>query len=571
MMEHAEPRRTGGDLLALAVVTGCAVMLHLAAWRSGSRVEHFGLLAEQFTRFDTGQSWILPRAGTGLAVGGGAGYFRLLYAVRQLGLDFPALQWLQLGLDLATLTLWLRLLRQEISSVCWIASGAGLVAIPFAKHHLVENSVFAGWTGAALFACLLTGIRRRSPWCLTASAVALGITLHLSLTGLVVVPVLVGLLAWEAWRGDRRLAGLTAVLLACGAVAGLWAVRGALVAQLTSVWGSAAELIEASGGDGAGTASHLHQLPLAFLANPLVLVGVAVAIRGQADLASKLHQRFALAWYLVGAAGVTAMVLAGVNDAYHFAIVAPAWALLLGLGLARLLQLLAAPLPTSASPARLLAVGLGGWLIWSVAAAVTPPPQPDLAREACQSLRRGACGGRLIHDLLDGLEEQGVLVPERDVRFHGAWANCLAGGRRWRRPAGGAPRDLLLVGAAAAEGTPLLRSPGAVRVGDVLALPGVRPVDRQDGHGGLSVPPADGAVLYLEFHGGEVTPDRAARDPRLFGGTCFDEPAPDPRDDQSLGWTLLSAGEAEGARGVTGLVGEDDLQDILVVPVGPAE
>jgi len=506
---------------------------HALAGLGGASLEHYSELMEVLWRLRDGAAWSLERGDQVLyATGGGVLFPSLHRLLWSLGLPIGSLHVVHFALDVGALLTWLAFARGRLPDLVVAGAAFWLALYGVPKTILVENTTYLAFWSVPMFAAFLDAVARDSLRRLVLPAVLLGLCVHFSLTGLFVLPAM---LAWLWLRPfGRRWAG--AALLLGGAAIALLPFVGAFGAESEYRSSDLAFALDAEHvvAVAVGVAGRL----ASYLADPAVLLGAVGVVA--------LRRRLG-AWPGVALAGLwfgSVVVLSGLSaqyaHGYYLAVASPARAVLGGVGLWWLVDVAA---ERGIGRSKGLVAGLAALALLgsvaSVAHRLASPPEVRWAddEESACALGYVVCDPWRMDRILADLAAAGVTpAPDQPVVFVGAYAVCLNGAWPWARgqaldgdpSRAGAAQDAPPLGVLLMKippGTDSARVPGAVQVGDLVAIAGVEPMDyrlegRPEGAGhrfdatfDLEAPGA----LYVGVErnrpfdvGGVAAPDRSA-------------------------------------------------------------
>lgn len=523
----SESRRPGlrPGFLEIAA-TAVVVLAYVASWRHGFSVEHLGFVED---RVQDASSYTL-------VTGGGALFVWLMEAARLVG-TLEALLGVHALLDLLVVLVWAGASRHLVPAPVLSTLALAMFWIP--KAHVAENSALVSFPAALLFLAALRAHRSPTPAAVGAVAGTALVTLHLSLTGVLLLPLV--LLALVV-APERRVRRGWALAVGAGVVLALIAfVASGLAAGVLDVALAIIDDIFRQ----PRMIPRPHWMPLRLLLNPLVLLGGWIAIRE-----AEPTLRFALVWYLSVLVPTAALTAYGEADVYHSAALAPAWAVLTAAAARRLLQrvadLVGRP-PSAVLPLAAAAAVLG----WGVR--VSLPAAEPLARFACWTVIDQAppCGSQALSARLEQLRALDLLDTAKEAVFYGSHGACLTGAWTWlgAQPVDAPARVLLLERAHADD--ELAARLGGLLTEDLIVIPGVIPawIGRE--------PPAYSPALiaalppeqilrwayvamesdqYFGPHLGE--PDLGAP---YLGGACWGLPSGPSSSEIAAGWTIADA------------------------------
>jgi len=502
------------------------VCMYLAAWRQGFYVEHLGFVEDRVGEGSTFD----------MVTGGGSLFLWLMRAARPFG-TLGALLVIHAVLDLAMVLFWSRAAHRLVPSP--VLSTLILATFWVPKAHAAENSALVVFPAALLFLATLRAHEDATPRALAAVVGSALLTIHLSITGLLVMPTVFLAVVVRPDRTVRKpLAAVAGVVVLVGTIA--FFASGAADGAIEMVTRIYDDIFRPP-----RMTARWEWMPLRLFLNPLVLLGGWVAVREDS-----LPLRLALVWYFAALLPSALVAAYGEMAAYHAAGLAPAWAILSAAGVKRLLSEAETRIgrpPGSLLPAT-AAVIVAGAVIWAALPTRKPPPE-----FACWTVLDQAppCRSRELQARLDQLRALDALDPTEEAVFYGSHGACLTGAWTWF---GGAeverPARMLLIERDHATDA-LAETLGGWLTEDLIVVPNVIPMWLN------RVPPPEAPALVSRVAPGQVLRWAyvAMESDRLFGphlgephlaapyldGACWGLPSGPSMAEIAAGWTIADA------------------------------
>lgn len=324
-------------LLFLLVVVMLAVR-HLWSFTAGNDFAHFEHLTWAFEQMDRGNLWVSspPLFETNLRLGGPL-YWWFHLPVRLFDSPILGFHIYYFLLELAAISFWIFWgLRKGLHRpVVWVS--ALLLAFYWdSKHVICENMTIATYLAIPLFICLWSALRSRRLRALIIPGLLLGITVQIHLAALTLVPALVLAVALARRARARRML----VLLVAWAAVFLLLLAGIDMKYDADLSYAAALLMERFRPE-----NFAYRLAFS-IRDPLCVLGLAlVLVRWIRRREVWGGARFAVLWLGSGYVllSLALSYMSFTTDESRYALINPARAVLGGVGVVWLVELLSVP------------------------------------------------------------------------------------------------------------------------------------------------------------------------------------------------------------------------------------